>query len=71
MTTKVQISIVQEHMPVKVDVLREDGTVSHTFELYGPSAACQEYIHSGQTLRVREMTTAEMHNATLAGKDAK
>ena len=66
MTTKVQISVVQEHLPVIVDVLRSDGTIQHSFELYGPSASCQEYVHSGQTLRVREMTTAELHNSSTS-----
>lgn len=60
MTTKVQISIVQQHIPVVVEVMRSDGTIQFKHELAGESV-CQEYVHSGQTLRVREMTTAEMH----------
>ena len=62
MTTKVSIGIVQEHMPIVVEVVRSDGTVAHTITLHSVTAQCQEYVHSGQTLRVREMTTAEQHN---------
>ena len=60
MTTKVRIEIVQEHMPVIVEVLRGDGTIQHTSELASKGNAAEEYVHSGQTLRIREMTTAEM-----------
>jgi hypothetical protein len=66
MTTKVKIEIVQKHMPVVVEVLRSDGTVSHTQTLTEVGAgAAVEYVHSGQTLRVREMTTQETHDAGL------
>jgi len=61
MTTKVRIEIVQEHMPVIVEVLRSDGTIQHTCELDTTGNSVAEYVHSGQTLRVREMTTAEIH----------
>ena len=61
MTTKVRIEIVQEHMPVIVEVLRGDGTIQHTSELASKGNAAEEYVHSGQTLRIREMTTAERH----------
>jgi hypothetical protein len=66
MTTQVKIEIAQKHMPVIVETLRSDGTVQHTQTLseVGGSGAV-EYVHSGQTLRVREMTTAEKHNAGL------
>lgn len=66
MTTKVKIEIVQMHMPVVVETLRSDGTVQYTQTLnqMGGSGA-EEYVHSGQTLRVREMTTEEKHNAGL------
>ena len=62
MTTKVKIEIVQKHMPVVVEVLRSDGTVSQTHSLREIGVAAEEYVHSGQTLRVREMTTEEEHN---------
>ncbi len=61
MTTKVKIEIVQRHMPVVVEVLRSDGTIQHTLRLTDLGEAAEEYVHSGQTLRVREMTTAEQH----------
>jgi len=61
MTTKVRIEIVQEHMPVIVEVLRGDGTIQHTSQLALKGNAAEEYVHSGQTLRIREMTTAERH----------
>lgn len=61
MTTKVKIEIVQNHMPVVVEVLRSDGTVQYTLKLSHTGSAGEEYVHSGQTLRVREMTTAEAH----------
>ena len=60
MTTKVRIEIVQDHMPVIVEVLRSDGTIQHTSQLASKGNAAEEYVHSGQTLRIREMTTAEM-----------
>lgn len=73
MTTKVKIGLAQKHMPVVVEVVRSDGTVSQTQTLselgqevmffFTPKA--QEYVHSGQTLRIREMTTQEAHDAGL------
>ena len=65
MTTKVKIGLAQKHMPVVVDVLRSDGTVQYTQTLSELGHEAQEYVHSGQTLRVREMTTQEMHDAGL------
>lgn len=62
MTTKVKIEIAQQHMPVVVEVLRSDGAVQHTSRLTDRGDAVEEYVHSGQTLRVREMTTQEIHN---------
>lgn len=60
MTTKVQICVVQKHMPVIVEIVGSDGIVRYTQRLIGPeSLAASEYVHSGQTLRVREMTTEE------------
>lgn len=61
MTTKVMAKIVQQHMPVIIEVLRSDDTVRHTFRLTEFGDAVEEYVHSGQTLRVREMATAEQH----------
>lgn len=66
MTTKVKIEIVQKHMPVVIEVLRSDGTVSHTNSLSEIGASASEYVHSGQTLRVREMTTEEVHHIGFA-----
>lgn len=66
MTTKVKIEIVQKHMPVVVEVVRSDGTVSQTQHLSGQGQEAQEYVHSGQTLRVREMTTEEAHHIGFA-----
>ena len=63
MTTKVKIEIAQQHMPVVVEVLRSDGTVQHTSRLTDCGDAVEEDVHSGQTLRVREMTTQEIHNS--------
>lgn len=65
MTTKVKIEITQMHMPVIVETLRSDGTVQHTQTLSELGAGSEEYVHSGQVLRVREMTTEEKHNAGL------
>jgi hypothetical protein len=65
MTTKVEIMILQAHIPVIVETLRSDGTVSQTQTLSELGSSAAEYVHSGQTLRVREMTTEEMHNAGL------
>lgn len=67
MTTKVKVELAQKHMPVIVEVLRSDGTVGQTQTISELGQAAEEYVHSGQTLRVREMTTEEFHNAGLAG----
>lgn len=61
MTTKVKIELSQEHMPVVVEVLRSDGAIQYTHTLRRVSQAVEDYVHSGQTLRVREMTTQEAH----------
>ncbi len=63
MTTNVKIEIVQKHMPVVVEVLRSDGTVSQTHTLRELGVSAEDYVHSGQSLRVREMTTEEAYNA--------
>lgn len=60
MTTKVEVKIAQQHMPVIVEVLGSDGRMLHAIELQTLGAATEEYVHSGQTLRIREKTTAEM-----------
>ena len=60
MTTKVKIELVQEHMPVTVEVLRSDGTIQYATTIEKVGGSVEEYVHSGQTLRVRETTTAEM-----------
>lgn len=67
MTTKVKIGLAQKHMPVVVEVVRTDGTVSQTQTLSELGQEAQEYVHSGQTLRIREMTTQEAHDAGLQG----
>lgn len=67
MTTKVKIEVTQSHMPVVVELLRGDGTeqrASHVV-LHAMGDKYEEYVHSGQALRVREMTTAEAHIAGL------
>ena len=65
MTTKVKIGLAQKHTPVVVEVVRSDGTVSQTQTLSELGQEAQEYVHSGQTLRIREMTTQEAHDAGL------
>ena len=65
MTTKVKVELAQKHMPVIVEVLRNDGTVWQTQTISELGQAAEEYVHSGQTLRVREMTTEEAHVAGL------
>jgi hypothetical protein len=62
MTTRVRVEIVQENMPVVVEVLDSGLIVSRTHTLKGLGATAEEYVHSDLTLRVREMTTAELHN---------
>ena len=68
MTTKVKVELVQEHMPVCVEVLRSDGTVQHFAVLMEKGNATEDYVHSGQTIRVREMTTQEIHEARNLSK---
>jgi hypothetical protein len=67
MTTKVKIEITQQHMPVVVvvEVLRSDGSISHMVTLSSIGVYVEEYVHSGQTLRVREMTTQEQHDEPM------
>lgn len=63
MTTKVRISIVQPHRPVVVETLRSDGTVQQKTALRATEDVLEEYVHSGQGILVREMTTEEEHKA--------
>ena len=65
MTPKVKIGLAQKHMPVVVEVVRSDATVTQTQTLSELGQEAQEYVHSGQTLRIREMTTQEAHDAGL------
>lgn len=65
MTTKVKIELIQEHMPVVVEVLDSDGRKRYTQTLRSIGNTAEDYVHSNQTLRVREMTTAEKHEDDL------
>ena len=65
MTTKVKVELAQKHMPVIVEVLRNDGTVGQTQTISELGQSAEEYVHSGQTLRVREMTPEEKQAAGL------
>jgi len=65
MTTKVRVELVQKHIPVIIEILRKDGSISQTQTISEFGAAVEEYVHSGQSMRVREMTTEEQHNAGL------
>lgn len=62
MTTKVRIQVAQKHLPVVVEAVRSDGTIAYTHTLTDLDSYTLEYVHSGQTLRVREMNTQELHN---------
>ena len=70
MTTKVKIELAQKHMPVVVEVVYPDGRVGQTQTLRELGIAAEEYVHSGQTLRVREMTTQEAHEDSLRAATA-
>ena len=70
MTTKVKIELAQKHMPVVVEVVYSDGRVGQTQTLRDLGVSAEEYVHSGQTLRVREMTTQEAHEAHEDGRTA-
>lgn len=65
MTTKVKIELIQENMPVVVEILASDGRLRYTQTLRAIGNAAEDYVHSGQTLRVREMTTEEAHEDGL------
>ena len=60
MTTRVKIEIEQAHIPVVVEVVGSDGSILYTVSLQAVGSNTSEYIHSGQTLRVRERTTQEI-----------
>jgi hypothetical protein len=60
MTTRVKIQIVQKHVPVIVEVLRSDDTVQIETVLHNSAQEVEEYVHSGQTIRIREMTLQEL-----------
>ena len=62
MTTKVTIALAQKHLPVVVEMLRGDGTTAYTQTLTDLDQRVSEYVHSGQSIRIREMATAELHN---------
>lgn len=65
MTTKVKIEIIQAHMPIVIEVLRSDGTIQYTEIVDEVGTPVLEYVHSSQTLRIREMTTAEQHEQQI------
>lgn len=65
MTTKVKVELAQKHMPVVVEVLRNDGTIGQTRTISELGQSVEDYVHSGQTLRVREMTAEEAQAAGL------
>lgn len=55
MTTKVKIELVQEHIPVVVEVAgREVAVLLKAGELY------EDYVHSSRQIVVREMTPEEL-----------
>jgi hypothetical protein len=60
MTTKVSVQLIQPHIPVVIETVASDGRVRYTQTLKTIGSEAQEYVHSGQWLRVREMTTQEM-----------
>lgn len=59
MTTRVKVEITQAHRPVVVEILGSDGLVARTATLHVLGEKLEEYVHSNQLLRVREMTSAE------------
>ena len=65
MTTRVKVELDGKHMPVVVEVLRSDGKLAYIQVLRELGDVANEYVHSGQTLRIREMTTAELHDAAI------
>lgn len=65
MTTRVRVEVVQKHMPVVVEVLYNDGTIKQVQVLNEIGTSLEDYVHSGQMLRIREMTTEEAHNSGL------
>ncbi len=67
MTTRVKVELIQQHMPVVVEIMDGKGErvlYHQILEQSGTSA--EEYVHSGQTIRVREMTTEEVFNRSTS-----
>ena len=64
MTTKVKIELAHLHMPVVVEVVYSDGRIGATYTLRELGEDAEDYVHSGQTLRVREMSAAEAQTVT-------
>jgi len=54
MTTKVRIEIVQQHMPVEIFIVDADGKERRAYHLDEAGKAIEEYVHSGQSLKVVE-----------------
>lgn len=54
MTTKVRIELVQKHMPVEVFIVNSDGTERRAYHLCEPGKFIEDYVHSGQSLRIVE-----------------
>jgi len=52
-------------MPIIIEVCRNDNIIDHTIIIKELDTPIEEYVHSGQILRVREMTTEEVHNMGL------
>lgn len=55
MTTKVKIELVQEHMPVVVEVAGREVAV-----LLEAGESHEDYVHSSQQIVVRELTPDEL-----------
>lgn len=62
MTTKVMVQIAHMHMPIVVEAINPDGTVDHLATLRTLDQFACDYVSSGKTLRVREMSIEEKHN---------
>lgn len=63
MTTKVKITLVQPHIPVVVEIAGREVAV-----LFKEGQSHEDYVHSAQQIKVREMTTAELHQRGVASR---
>jgi hypothetical protein len=59
--TKIEIKIIEEHKPVIIDYISEDGRIIYSKIILKQAHFSHVYIHPYQSIAIREMTEAEIN----------